>query len=80
MIKLSRNLDMLMKELKKTSSETFFHSLRTKKYTCALINVLNSEGITNYTPEEIDFICKGAMLHDVGKLIVRNYGRIIVKG
>ena len=41
---------------------------------------MNSEGITNYTPEEIDIICKGAMLHDVGKLIVRNYGRIIVKG
>ena len=73
MIKMSRKLDMLMKELKKTNSETFFHSLRTKKYTCALINVLNSESITNYTPEEIDIICKGAMLHDVGKLNVHNY-------
>ena len=30
MIKLSRKLDMLMKELEKTSSETFFHSLRRK--------------------------------------------------
>ena len=73
MIKLSRKLDMLMKELKKTSSETFFHCLRTKKYTCALINVLNSAGVTDYSPDEIDTICKGAMLHDLGKLKVRNY-------
>ena len=73
MIELSRKLDTLMKELKKTSSETFFHSLRTKKYTCALINLLNAEGITHYTPEEIDIICKGAMLHDIGKLNVSNY-------
>ena len=73
MIKLSRKLDMLMKELKKTSAETFFHCLRTKKYTCALINVLNSAGVTDYSPDEIDTICKGAMLHDLGKLKVRNY-------
>lgn len=73
MINMSRKLDMLMRELKKTSAETFFHCLRTKKYTWVLINVLNNAGVTNYTPDEINTICKGAMLHDLGKLKVRNY-------
>ena len=72
MIKMSKKLDVLMKELKKTNAETFFHSLRTKKYTCELIYVLNNTGKCSYSQSEIDTICKGAMLHDVGKLKVKN--------
>ena len=73
MIKLSRKLDMLMKELKKTSSETFFHLLRTKKHVNDFLYVLNEKGYTSFGDFEIDCICKGAMLHDVGKLNIDNY-------
>ena len=72
MIKMSRKLDMLMRELKKSNAETYFHSLRTKKYTSELINVLNNQGVTAYSADDTDMICKGAVLHDVGKLKVRN--------
>ena len=72
MIVMSPKLESLLKELKKTNSETFFHSLRTKKYVCEMIMYLNSIGITDYDNDMIDCICKGAMLHDVGKLNVKN--------
>ncbi len=73
MIKMSRRLDLMMQELKNTNAEIFFHSLRTKKLVLEMIEKTNSHGITDYSSEEIDIICKGALLHDIGKLQVDNF-------
>ncbi len=73
MIVLSKKLDKLMKELKKNNSETFFHMLRTKKYVNDFVYELNKKGYTSFGDFEIDCICKGAMLHDIGKLNIDNY-------
>ena len=73
MIVLSKKLDKLMKELKKNNSETFFHMLRTKKYVNDFLHILNEKGYTAFDDFEIDCICKGAMLHDRGKLNIDNY-------
>ena len=62
-----------MKELKKNNSETFFHMLRTKKYVNDFVYELNKKGYTSFGDFEIDCICKGAMLHDIGKLNIDNY-------
>ena len=37
-----------------------------------MVVLSNKKNYTDYSPEEIDFICKGAMLHDLGKLDVKN--------
>ncbi|MBQ8526789.1 MAG: HD domain-containing protein [Clostridia bacterium] len=70
---MSRRLDLMMQELKNTNAETFFHSLRTKKLVLEMIEKTNSHGLTDYSSEEIDCICKGALLHDIGKLQVDNF-------
>ena len=62
-----------MDELKKNNHETYYHCLRVKKIVNTMVLRLNDDGITFYTPEEIDYICKGAFLHDIGKLYVRNF-------
>ncbi|MBQ7902042.1 MAG: HD domain-containing protein [Clostridia bacterium] len=73
MIVLSAKIKELMDELKKNNYETYFHCLRVKKIVNKMILKLNEDGITYYTLDEIDYICKGAFLHDIGKLYVRNF-------
>lgn len=73
MIKMTKKLEELMQELKKTSAETFYHCLRTKRYVNQMLMMMNDENETAFSPEEIDSICKGAMLHDLGKLNVENF-------
>lgn len=73
MIIMPERLQELMDELKETSPETFYHAIHVKSYVYNMIKNTNSEGITQYTAPEIDAICKGALLHDVGKLFVKNY-------
>lgn len=72
MIVLSRNIKRLLEELKKNSGESYFHCLRTKAYANSLMVVTNQFGYTKFTPEDIDIICKGAILHDIGKLFLQN--------
>ncbi len=73
MIKLNKRLEQLMQELKKTSSETFYHSIRVKKLTMEMIDIANKNSVTKFKEEDVDLICKGALLHDLGKLNVPNY-------
>ena len=72
MIIMTPKLKELMEELKKTNSETYYHSLRTKRLAYEMVVLSNSKNYSDYSSEEIDYICKGAMLHDLGKLIVKN--------
>ena len=73
MIKINRQLDLAIQDLKKTNAEVFFHCLRTKKLVLLMLERTNARGITNYNSDEIDTICKGALLHDIGKLQVDNF-------
>lgn len=73
MIYMSDKLKSLMDELKKTNSEAYYHSLRTKKYTNEIIHLMNENGVAEFSDKEIDYICKGAILHDIGKLNVGNF-------
>ncbi len=73
MIKISNKLDSLMKELKKTNPETFYHLLRTKKLTMDMLEKTNEMKLTSYNTDECCAICKGALLHDIGKLYIDNY-------
>ena len=73
MIIMPERLQELMDELKLSSPETYYHAIHVKSYTYKFIKATNADGITNYNKEEIDAICKGALLHDIGKLYVKNY-------
>lgn len=72
MIVMTEKLQAILDELKITNAETYYHSLHVKSLVFKMIKFMNSEKITNYTPDEIDYICKGAILHDIGKLCVKN--------
>ncbi len=73
MIIMPERLQELMDELKEANAETYYHAIHVKSYVCKMIKSTNASGLTDYSKEEIDAICKGALLHDVGKLYVRNY-------
>lgn len=62
----------LLDELKDKNYETYFHCLRVKKLTVKMLDHMNASGDTNYSRKEVDIICKGALMHDLGKLFVKN--------
>lgn len=72
MIIMTEKLQELMDELKKANAETFYHSIHVKSLANKILWLTNDSGLTNYTAEQIDYICKGALLHDIGKLHVKN--------
>ncbi len=72
MIYMSEKLKALMDELKVNSSETYYHSMNVKNTAVKMLRLMNEDGVTHYTKQEVDAICKGALLHDVGKLWVKN--------
>ena len=72
MIVMTEKLKELMENLKITHAETYYHSIHVKYLTIKMIKKMNSLSLTNYTPFEIDCICKGALLHDLGKLNIEN--------
>ena len=72
MIEMTRKLKELMDELKRIQSETFYHCLHVKKLTYKMLQQTNRDGITRFGEDEINHICKGALLHDIGKLFVEN--------
>jgi len=72
MIIMTDNLQKMMENLKVTNAETYYHAIHVKNLTVKMIKHMNSAGITNYTPFETDCICKGALLHDIGKLGIEN--------
>lgn len=73
MIELTRGSKRLFHELKHYSAETYFHSIRVKSLTKAVLDHLIKTGKADYTQSEINCILEGALLHDVGKIYVRNY-------
>ena len=72
MIKMTNKLTELMNELKRTNPDTFYHCLRVKRLAYEMLRKTNHDGITTYSEKEISIICKGALLHDIGKLYVEN--------
>lgn len=72
MIIMTQKLKEMMENLKITNAETYYHSIHVKYLTIKMIKRMNSLSLTRYTPFEIDCICKGALLHDLGKLCVEN--------
>lgn len=72
MIVMTEKLKELMEKLKITNAETYYHSIHVKYLTIKMIKKMNSLYMTNYKPFEIDCICKGTLLHDLGKLCVEN--------
>lgn len=78
MIIMTPRLKRLMDELKKTNSETYYHLLHVKTLTLKVLKLTNERGLTNYTSAQVDAICKGALLHDIGKLYIKN--AVLTKG
>ena len=72
MIVMTPALKEMMDNLKFNNSETFFHAIHVKTLTVKMIKIMNALSITSYTPFETDCICKGALLHDLGKLEIEN--------
>lgn len=72
MIIMPEELRTLLDELKVSNAETYYHSIHVKNLVCNMLRCMNSEGFTSYTDHEIDCICKGAILHDIGKLYIKN--------
>ena len=73
MIIMPEKLQELMDELKESSPETYYHRIHVKTYVYKMIKNTNEEGLTDYSADDVEAICKGALLHDIGKLYVRNY-------
>lgn len=72
MIIMPERLQKLMDELKESSSETYYHCIHVKTYVCKMIKLTNQDSFTQYSDAEIEAICKGSLLHDIGKLYVKN--------
>lgn len=72
MIVMTQKLKEMMETLKISSAETYYHSIHVKYLTIKMIKMMNYFSLTNYNPYEVDCICKGALLHDLGKLSIEN--------
>lgn len=72
MMEMSDKLKELLDKLKTTNAETYYHSIRVKTLTIKMITLMNKSGYTDYSTQKICCICKGALLHDIGKLYVKN--------
>lgn len=72
MIIMPERLQELMDELKIANAETYYHSIHVKSYVYNMIKIMNMSGVTSFEPSEIECICKGALLHDIGKLFIKN--------
>lgn len=72
MIVMSSGLQKMMDELKVSNAETFYHVIHVKNLAVKMIKKMNALSITNFSSFETDCICKGALLHDLGKLGIEN--------
>lgn len=64
------NIEELLQRIKIHNPNTFRHLLRVAVITEKVFT--NSEFNKWYTPKEVDIICMGAMLHDIGKIQINN--------
>ena len=78
MIIMTPKLQEMMETLKFTNAETYYHAIHVKYLTVKMIKKMKSLSLASFTPFEIDCICKGALLHDLGKMGVGNV--ILTKG
>jgi HD-GYP domain-containing protein (c-di-GMP phosphodiesterase class II) len=72
MIIMTPKLQEMMENLKVTNAETYYHAIHVKYLTVKMIKKMNALSLTSFTPFENDCICKGALLHDLGKMGVGN--------
>ncbi|MBR0365558.1 MAG: HD domain-containing protein [Clostridia bacterium] len=72
MITLTEHENSLLNDMKKSSQETYGHSVRVGKLTREMIRIMNASNVSNFSSREVDIICKGALLHDIGKLYIKN--------
>ena len=72
MIIMPERLQELMDELKVANAETYYHSIHVKAYVMAMMKKMTADGVLSYTKIEREAILKGALLHDIGKLFVKN--------
>lgn len=72
MITFSRENEKMLQNLKKVTPETYYHCIRVKKLVLSMLGRINADH-NCYDQQQIDVICKGALLHDIGKLFVQNY-------
>lgn len=72
MIELSRHNKKLLNDLQRFQPDTYAHSIRVKRYVLELLLYLNGCQRSAYTQREIDLICEGALLHDIGKMKTEN--------
>lgn len=72
MIIMPERLQELMDELKAANAESFYHSLHVKAHALAIMKKMSRDGVISYTKSETKAILKGALLHDIGKLFVKN--------
>ncbi|MBQ7573513.1 MAG: HD domain-containing protein [Clostridia bacterium] len=67
---LTDNQKHLLCMLRDKDYETYIHSLRVKDLTNDMINIMNAFAVTDYSKKDRMIICKGAILHDIGKLYI----------
>lgn len=72
LITLTETEKSLLNELKHSSSETYFHSLRVKNLAVRMIALMQASHTADFSRRDTDIICKGALLHDIGKLYTKN--------
>lgn len=68
----NKGIHSLLKRTKKYSLETYKHLKMVKELTLKMLFYINSQGIYKFSDEEIEQICIGALLHDIGKTEVKN--------
>ncbi len=72
MIQIDEELEGLLKKFKMYNPEAYYHSIRVKKYVLNLLPLPEVQEKCRLNSVEQMTVCKGAMLHDVGKMALNN--------
>ncbi len=67
MINMDKRLEKKIKDFKEYEPETYYHCLRVKKYVYRMLSSVLVRGHISLSNAECEIVCKGAMLHDIGK-------------
>ena len=70
MVTLNDMETKLVDQLKVNDYETYSHSVRVMELTEQMLKATNKYCLTSFSTCETDIICKGAFLHDIGKMYV----------
>lgn len=69
---MCRKLQELLEELKMTNRETYDHSVHVEALVLKMLAAMKKANVLHGSAEEANYICEGALLHDIGKLRVDN--------